>query len=188
MNSLVKSGLVASAEDLHGCGFHYVQSLWRRASGLHLRKQKLVKYGKILVLLLQLMQFVKRMHLDTVYGKIKEIFVFPADQPLDTACKEMLRYWEKNYLKEKVYKIKFWSAAENMTEYSRLTNNNLGIINSNKNLESWHSVLHTSIKKKTPSMAELITKLSAVSISKIKDFRHRVTIMDHSVHNSIGLK
>lgn len=133
VNSLLVTNMVDLISDFHGCGFHLTQSLWKNAADNNLRKKDKIGYGKVLVFLVQMLQFVEVDCLNWVYEKLVDIFRFDDIPDLENDCQKFLNYFNRCYIQERNFKIQFWNIS-NQTHDSMLK-----MKLSTNNIESFHS-------------------------------------------------
>ena len=138
--------------NMHGCLFHFSQSIWRKIQSFGLvqdykRKKDIFEIYKKCMYLVFFPD-------EEIYSNFQAFKRYFYSKPVSGSCKRFLQYFENTYIleSEHSYPVKFWSCYQRITsEIPRTTNSS----------EAWHASLNRQTLLSNPSMAKLFEVLKS---------------------------
>jgi hypothetical protein len=133
--------------------FHFVKCLWMNASKWGLRKRNSLSQTKELIFSLKALAFRLPETVFKHFERIKNKY-FRASQAFAT----YLEYFEATWM-DGEYKINDWNYHDKLSQFEELSLTNNG-------LESFHQMIHSQLKRNTPSFKGFIAVLGKVEAMK----------------------
>jgi hypothetical protein len=142
--------------DIHGCFFHFCQSVWRKAQSIGMEAKYIQdKVFRNFIKMFSALAFVEPQHVIAAFGDLAEMFVNEADnQQQEQQNADFLDYFERTWIgrpgRPPLFNTAMWNARNaTLIDLPRTTNS----------AESWHHQLQSIFNAPHPNLFKFIKGL-----------------------------